>query len=101
VRFGETTDFPTGRVFIAYDAGRRVWHESWVTNRGQLLLLDGGIRDDRMVLTGAEHAADGTTSQVRAVWWREGDSVRERAERSRDGWKTWAPVFDIVFRRHR
>jgi len=32
--------------------------------------------------------------------WSEGRNVRSTAERSKDGGKTWAPVFDIVFRPH-
>src|SRR5215831_8522447 len=40
-----------GQSFSIYDAGRKVWHQSWVTNRGQLLLLDGGMQDGSMTLT--------------------------------------------------
>jgi hypothetical protein len=53
-----------------------------------------------MVLTGTERAPDGTASLLRGTWWRDGDAVRERAERSRDGGVTWTPVFDIEFRPH-
>jgi hypothetical protein len=52
------------------------------------------------VLTAKEKAADGITSLLRGIWWREGATVREKAERSKDGGKTWSPVFDIVFRPH-
>jgi hypothetical protein len=54
-----------------------------------------------MVLTAVERRPDGSSSQLRGIWWREGPNVREKAERSTDGGKTWAPVFDIVFRLHR
>lgn len=97
----EQRDGLRGESFSTYDAARRVWHQSWVTNRGQLLLLDGGLDGDRMVLTGTERSAPGTSSLLRAVWWREAGSVRERAERSLDGGTTWVPLFDIVFRPHR
>ena len=72
-----------------------------MSNRGSLLLLNGGMEGERMVLTGPDPAADGTPSLLRGIWWREGADVREKAERSTDGGKTWRPVFDIVFRRHR
>jgi hypothetical protein len=68
---------------------------------GTLLLLDGSLDHERMVLTGSDKAADGTASLLRGIWWVEGRDVRERAERSTDGGKTWAPVFDIVLRPHR
>lgn len=96
----QQTDGLTGESFSIYDASRRVWHQSWVTNRGVLLLLDGGLDGGRMVLTGTEKAADGTSSLLRGIWVREASAVRETAERSSDGGKTWKPVFDIRFRRH-
>jgi len=89
-----------GESFSTYDAARRSWHQSWVTNRGTLLLLDGGVVGGRMVLTATEHATDGSSSLLRGVWWTKGKSVRERAERSKDGGATWSPVFDIVFWPH-
>ena len=41
-----------GESYSLWDAARGVWHQSWVTNRGTLLLLDGQLDGDRMVLTG-------------------------------------------------
>jgi hypothetical protein len=90
-----------GESLSIYDVSRRGWHQSWVTNRGGLLLLNGGLEGKRMVLTGPDRAADGTPSLLRGIWWKDGADVRERALRSADGGKTWTPVFDIVFRPHR
>jgi hypothetical protein len=94
------TDGLVGESFNIYDASRGRWHQSWVTNRGTLLLLDGGMDGDHMTLTATEKSSEGATSLLRAVWRREGAAVRETAERSTDGGKTWAPVFDILFRKH-
>lgn len=44
------------------------WRQSWVTNRGQLLLLDGELRDGEMVLSGAGRTPDGRERQVRGSW---------------------------------
>jgi len=96
----EQTDGLRGESFSTYDESRHRWHQSWVTNHGTMLLLDGGLVDGRMVLTATERAADGTTSLLRGTWWTSGKTVRERAERSKDGGATWAPVFDIVFKPH-
>jgi hypothetical protein len=96
----EQSDGLVGESYSLYDATRHVWHQSWVTNRGGLLLLDGGLDAARMVLSGTERKPDGTASLLRGVWWSEGRNVREKAERSPDGGKTWTPVFDIVFRPH-
>src|SRR5439155_3388325 len=92
----QQTDGLVGESFSLYDASSGGWHQSWVTNRGGLLLLDGRLEGDRMVLTGAEKGKDGTSSLLRGIWRREGPGVRETAERSTDGGKTWKPVFDIL-----
>jgi hypothetical protein len=96
----EQTDGLRGESINTYDPSRRVWHQTWVTNRGQLLLLEGKLEGGRMVLTATEHDLAGATSLLRGIWWREGATVRERADRSRDGGKSWTMVFDIVFRPH-
>lgn len=90
-----------GESFSLYDASTGKWHQTWVTNRGELLLLDGGMHGGRMVLTGEQRTAGGTPSLLRGVWYRQGDGVRETARRSLDGGKTWQPVFDILFKPHR
>ncbi len=96
----EQNDGLRGESFSAWDGARKSWHQSWVTNRGTILLLDGRFESGRMVLTGADRGPDGRTSLLRGTWWAEGKNVREKAERSTDGGKTWAPVFDLVFRPH-
>ncbi len=97
----EQTDGLKGESFSTWNVARGQWHQSWVTNRGDLLLLDGGLRDGRMVLTGTERRESGSPSLLRGTWIPDGRDVREIAERSTDGGKSWAPVFDIVFRPHR
>src|SRR5262249_6372631 len=88
----EQTDGLVGESFSLYDSTSGKWHQSWVTNRGGLLLLDGGLEGNRMVLTATEKGADGTSSLLRGIWWRVGSTVREKAERSKDGGRTWTPV---------
>ena len=96
----EQTDGLRGESINTYDPSRQLWHQTWVTNRGQVLLLEGKLEGDRMVLTAADRDSAGA-SLLRGIWWREGVTVRERAERSRDNGASWTPVFDIVFRPHR
>jgi len=88
-----------GESINVYDAGRKVWHQTWATNRGQALLLDGKFENGRMAFTATEQTAQGSV-QWRAVWIPQGAEVRETAETSTDGGKTWKPKFDIVFRKH-
>jgi hypothetical protein len=90
-----------GESYSLYDAARKGWHQSWVTNHGDLLLLDGGMQGDRMVFKGVERKVGKPEALVRAIWYRQGNDVRETAERSLDGGKTWKPEFDILFKPHR
>ena len=97
----EQNDGLVGQSFTIYDAARKVWHQSWVTNRGQLLIVEGGMQGERMVLTGIDRTTDGKSRQLRGIWMRVPPGVRETAETSTDGGKTWQLLFDIVFRPHK
>jgi hypothetical protein len=89
-----------GESLNFYDAGRKLWHQTWTTNRGQTLMLDGRLENGRMVFTATESTPQGPVLW-RAAWIPQGDEVRETAETSTDGGKTWKQRFDIVFRKHR
>ncbi|MGD2068841.1 MAG: hypothetical protein PVI57_09245 [Gemmatimonadota bacterium] len=91
-----------GESFNAWDAGRGVWHQTWVDNGGLLLRLEGGFSDGQMVLEGRTVGADGAESMHRITWSRiDGDSdrVRQLWETSRDGGETWSVAFDGEYRR--
>ena len=85
------TNGSKGQSFSIYDASRGVWHQTWVTNRGKLLVIEGEFGDGEMVLTGADHAADGKERYVRGTWKPGSRGVRETAVTSTDGGKTWQP----------
>jgi hypothetical protein len=89
-----------GQSFNIYDATRKVWHQSWVTNRGRLLVIEGKMEGDEMVLTGTERA-EGKEKLIRGIWKPVKGGVREIGVTSADGGKTWTPWFDLVFRPHR
>ncbi len=97
----QDTNGHKGQSFSIYDASRKVWHQSWVTNRGELLVIEGGMQAGEMVLSGVDHAAGGAERHVRGVWKPVDGSVRETAVTSADSGKTWKPWFDLVFRKHK
>jgi len=94
------SDGHEGQSFSIYDGSRTLWHQTWVTNRGQLLVIEGNLRAGAMELSGSERLADGTVRLVRGTWQPSRDGVREVALRSTDGGKTWTEWFDLVFRPH-
>jgi len=85
-----------GQSFSIFDSNRRVWHQSWVTNRGQLLMIEGKFEAGAMVMSGEDRAKG---ARVRGEWRLENGKVRETAVTSTDGGKTWNPWFDLLFRR--
>jgi hypothetical protein len=97
----EQTDGLVGQSFTIYDAPRKVWHQTWVTNRGQLLSIEGRFEGDRLTLQGRQLSPDAAEKIVRGVWKPEGDGVRETAHASEDGGATWRPLFDIRFQRRK
>ncbi len=86
-----------GESFSIYDSTRKVWHQTWVTTRGQLLVIEGKFQDGKLVMDGTDHAAG---ALVHATWEPIQGGVREIAKTSTDGGKTWKEWFDMVFRPH-
>jgi len=90
-----------GQSFSIYDSSRGVWHQSWVTNRGELLVIEGECRHGEMVLNGEDRTASGEKRKIRGTWRPVEAGVRETAVTSVDGGKTWSLWFDLLFRRHK
>jgi len=95
------SDGHRGQSFSMFDASRKTWHQTWVTNRGELLAIEGSLQPSgEMTLNGMDHAPDGKERQVRGRWVPMNNGVREIAMRSTDGGLTWNLWFDLLFRRH-
>jgi len=89
-----------GQSFTIFDSSRNRWHQTWVTNQGTLLMIEGGLEDGKMVLRGADRTQD-KTRQVRGAWKAVPEGVQETAVISTDGGKTWTQWFDLIFRSHK
>jgi hypothetical protein len=84
----------SGESLNIYDATRNVWHQTWVDSIGTLLLLDGGLRDGKMVLEGRTTQADARPVKHRITWSANADgSVRQLWE-STDAEDRWVVAFD-------
>jgi len=97
----EGTNGLVGQSFTTYDATRKAWHQTWVTNRGRLLMIEGRFDGGTLTLQGPQTGAGGRKELIRGTWKREGDGVREIAHTSDDGGATWRPLFDILFLPHK
>jgi hypothetical protein len=96
----EQSDGLVGQSFTTYDAAQKNWHQTWVTNGGALLQIDGRFDGNSLTLQGPRWNATGRKEIVRGVWTPENGGVREVAHTSIDGGKTWRRWFDVLFRRH-
>jgi hypothetical protein len=96
----EDTDGYHGQSLSIFDASRQLWHQSWMTDRGQLLMIEGGMQAGAMVLSGVDHTPDGKKRIVRGIWKPVQGGVRETATRSTDDGLNWTPWFDLMFRPH-
>ncbi|MGH9368170.1 MAG: hypothetical protein ACRD3M_10900 [Thermoanaerobaculia bacterium] len=89
----------SGKSFNIWDAAAKKWRQSWVDDRGRVLLLEGEFKDGKMVLEGRRPAPQGGTALDRITWNRIGDSnrVRQLWEASRDGGRSWKVLFDGTY----
>lgn len=87
----------TGTSLNAWDPRTKSWRQTWVSNRGVVLILEGGLdASGRMVMTGEGSSQDGKPLKNRITWSREeGGKVRQMWEQS-DG-KKWTVVFDGLY----
>jgi len=93
------SDGSVGTSLNAYIVGPKKWHQSWIANNGNLLLLDGAFAGGKMVLQGASAGPKGTILN-RITWTPLADGrVRQTWDISTDGGKTWVMSFDGYYKR--
>ena len=95
----EQADGLVGDSILSYDPVRKQWQQTWVTNRGSLMVLWGNFKNGVLILEGEAHLRDGKSVMQRITWEAQDNGVRESAVLSKDGGKTWTPAFDVLFRR--
>jgi hypothetical protein len=96
----EQTDGLIGDSILSYDPVRKQWQQTWVTNRGSIMVIAGNFKDGALVLEGEAHLKNGAIVMQRITWERQDQGVRESAVMSKDRGKTWEPAFDVLFRKH-
>ena len=89
----------TGHSFNTFDNNSGRWHQTWVDGNGLLLLLDGGLEEGSMVLSGPGVSRDGDPITHRISWTPlEDGRVRQHWQASKDG-GDWTEVFDGYYTR--
>jgi hypothetical protein len=86
-----------GQSFNIYDAASGKWRQTWVSDDGVVLLLEGGLVAGKMVLAGRRPSGQhpGAIILDRVTWTPlAGGDVRQLWEASEDDGATWRTVFD-------
>ena len=93
-----------GESLNAYDRVTKRWHQTWMDDAGNVWKTDGVLEGASMVLTRTGPTMRDPTRDVlhRWTWTPTGpDQVRQHAEISADGGKTWTTTFDGRYTRRR
>ncbi|HEY2743175.1 MAG TPA: hypothetical protein VGL86_01075 [Polyangia bacterium] len=81
-----------GKSFNFWDKDHRRWQQTWVDSRGNVLQYTGQLVGDTM-----RYAAEGKRLSFSPL---AGGRVRQLAESSSDGGKTWTVAYDFTYSRH-
>ncbi|MEO6212537.1 MAG: tetratricopeptide repeat protein, partial [Vicinamibacterales bacterium] len=93
-----------GQSFNIFDRSKGQWHQAWVDTTGGLHEYWGGPKDGSMVYEGSIPPAPGQTArtQTRMSLLKVGpDTVRQLAETTLDGGKTWQVAYDLTYTRRK
>lgn len=89
----------TGESLNTFDAGRKVWHQTWVDNEGTLLLIEGRFADGKMLLEGENIGVDGKRTRHRITWTPNADGTLRQFWESTDATGKWIVAFDGKYTR--
>lgn len=87
----------TGMSLNFYDSKTQNWHQTWMSNAGGAVYLEGGLNEDgAMEMSDKDLPVSAVTGVVNKVTWTPNPdgSVRQHWESSTDGGETWSTVFD-------
>lgn len=88
-----------GGSLNAFDGIEKKWRQFWTDSDGSIIEFAGGWTGKTMVLIGPVHQPGEPTVTKRMTFTPKSDgSVEQVGETSKDG-KTWAPEYDLIYRR--
>ena len=90
----------TGMSINFYDAAKETWHQTWMSNAGGSVYLEGGLNEHgAMVLTDRDLPISKVSGAINRVTWtpNEDGSVRQFWESSTDNGETWSVAFDGLY----
>lgn len=92
-----STPVSSGKSYNIYNTADKKWHQTWVSDKGNLTHYVGGLVDGKMVLD-SETISNGKKVINRMTFSKLADgSVRQHGETSADEGKTWTTTFDFMY----
>ena len=94
-----TGGYHFGKSFNAYDKDAGKWIQTWVDDQGDVTqFVNGELKDHAMRFEAKKKGADGKTIDKHLTFFDLGDGrVRQFAELSSDGGKTWTTEYDFLY----
>lgn len=92
----------TGMSINFYDAARETWRQTWMSNGGGAVYLEGGLNENgEMVMSDANLPSSTASGTINRVTWTPNPdgSVRQFWQSSSDGGATWTTAFDGLYTR--
>lgn len=62
------TNNSSGRSFNYFDQESKTWNQLWLSNKGNILKLEGQIKNDKMVLTGPWERSQKGSYRNQIIW---------------------------------
>lgn len=89
----------TGMSLNFYDSVTGKWNQSWMSNAGGAVYLEGGLNDaGAMVMTDENLGVSKVSGSInRVTWTPNANGLRQYWEVSADGGKTWSVAFDGTY----
>lgn len=89
-----------GVSYNFYDAAEQKWHQTWVDQSGGTLYLDGGFKDNKMVLSGFRPNKEGGKVLHKITWTPLKDGrVKQHWQASENKGQNWTDVFVGFYKR--
>ena len=98
-------EYSTGRGFKGssinyYNPSNGKWHQNWIDNGTSIILTEGGLEKESMVLRGTiYYPASKRTARFRGTWTPLEDGRVRQFFEERDGLGKWQTWFDGYYRR--
>jgi hypothetical protein len=89
-----------GKSHSVYSPVYGVWLQTWVDNNGAYLAFEGGMKEDKMILSRTVEKKDGSSFLQRMIWYNiSANGFDWNWERSDDDGKTWKTNWQLHYTR--